>query len=175
MKPENIFLTGFMCSGKTSAGKILARLTGRRFSDSDAEIRKALGASPARLIKEKGEAFFREEERKVVRSLGRKKNQVIALGGGVSLSGPEWKTVRKKSVVVYMDCPEEELSRRLLKSRKSRPLTGTGDKKAVRARVRELMRARLAGYHTADWIMMTWKMTPAGIASFIKEKMERNG
>lgn len=79
---ENIVLIGMPGCGKTTVGRILARRSGKRFVDTDAEMQKALGHSAAEIIVQYGEEFFRRLESMIIASAGKESGCVIATGGG---------------------------------------------------------------------------------------------
>ena len=81
----NIILVGFMGTGKTVVGRRVAERLGRPFFDADALLEKESGRSIAEWFEKKGEAAFREEEARILRTLGGKTNVVIAAGGGALL------------------------------------------------------------------------------------------
>jgi shikimate kinase/3-dehydroquinate synthase len=79
---KNVVLTGFMGTGKTTIGRLLADQLGYEFVDVDAEIEKRTDRSPATWIREDGEARFREVEREVVSAVSEGSGRVVATGGG---------------------------------------------------------------------------------------------
>ena len=81
----NIILTGFMATGKTTIGRLLAGALDYEFVDTDHLIQDRCGQTIADLFREKGEAVFRRMEADVARELGRKEGLVIATGGGLVL------------------------------------------------------------------------------------------
>lgn len=80
--PRRLVLTGFMGSGKSTIGRLLARQLRWRFIDADAAIESAAGTSIARIFAERGEAWFRQLEHDTIRSLASGDQLVLALGGG---------------------------------------------------------------------------------------------
>jgi len=98
----NIILTGMPSSGKTTVGKLIARKLGREFLDVDAEIEKQY-ASPAKLINEYGEDYFRDVESKVVKELVKSNGKVIALGGGSVLREQNVSACKQNGRIVYID------------------------------------------------------------------------
>jgi shikimate kinase len=80
--PRRIVLTGFMGSGKTTVGPLIARRLGWKFLDVDDAIAAEAGATIAELFSRQGEAAFRERERATVEALAAQDGLVLALGGG---------------------------------------------------------------------------------------------
>ena len=116
---ENIVLIGFMGSGKTSVGKILARRLYKDFVDVDTVIEEEQGCSIAEIFERKGEEYFRALEQKCINELTQKKGQVIATGGGV----PIHSSISDKSLIVYIDADFDVIVDRLSKrERAKRPL-----------------------------------------------------
>ena len=120
---KNICLTGFMGSGKTSVGQILARMLGVNFWDSDAMLVQKLGMSIKAIFKCAGEEFFRDRETEMLAFLGRKSpgSCVIATGGGAVLRAENLAALRSNGVIVYLDVTAVEACRRL-KGTDERPL-----------------------------------------------------
>ena len=79
---ENLILIGMPGCGKTRLGKLLARELGRPFLDADAVLTEKTGRTPAEIIREEGEAAFRDLETRVLGELGKGSGAVIATGGG---------------------------------------------------------------------------------------------
>ncbi|UPT73821.1 MAG: hypothetical protein M0D55_18545 [Elusimicrobiota bacterium] len=77
----NIYLTGFMGTGKSAVGRELARRLKRRFVDLDAEIERMGRASVAEIFNGKGERVFRAMERRLLLGTARRTKLVVALGG----------------------------------------------------------------------------------------------
>src|SRR5688572_20458765 len=82
----SVFLVGLMGAGKTSVGKVLARLLNKDFLDSDHEIERATGVRIPVIFEIEGEAGFRAREHKMLTELVARDNILLATGGGVVLS-----------------------------------------------------------------------------------------
>lgn len=116
---DNIVLIGFMGSGKTAVGKILARYLHKKFVDVDSVIEAEQNASINEIFEKKGEAYFRALEQKCIDELTQKKGQVIATGGGL----PIYSSLPEKSLIVYIDADFDVILNRLpTKERDKRPL-----------------------------------------------------
>ena len=166
----NIYLAGFMCAGKTSAGRALARLLGRPFRDCDALVEKETGKTVAELVTEKGLAGFRRLEAARVRALASSGGQVIALGGGVYPSR-KWKgLLGRDGLTVFLNCPWPELAGRLKKAAGPRPLlAGPWERTAIRAK--KLYNRRLPFYRRADITLNTAGLSPKKIAGLCRRKI----
>ncbi|MGH9605497.1 MAG: shikimate kinase [Terracidiphilus sp.] len=81
-RPRRIVLTGFMGSGKTTAGPLLARRLHWQFVDADDAIEAEAGMPIAELFAREGEAAFREREHAAIARLAAEDGLVLALGGG---------------------------------------------------------------------------------------------
>ena len=115
----SIILIGFMGSGKTSVGRVLARQLLKNFVDVDATIEKEQNCSIADIFESKGEEYFRGLEQKCINELTEKTGQVIATGGGV----PIYSTISEKSLVIYIDADFDVIVNRLsARERAKRPL-----------------------------------------------------
>lgn len=79
---SRIVLTGFMGSGKSTTGPLLAARLGWRFIDVDNVIEAETGCSIAELFSRHGEAAFREREQATIARLAEENDLVLALGGG---------------------------------------------------------------------------------------------
>ena len=82
---ENVILTGFMGTGKTTAGRLLAEKLSREFIDTDAMIAGRAGQPIAEIFSEQGEARFRRLERELAAELAGQRDLVIATGGRMML------------------------------------------------------------------------------------------
>ena len=169
---KNVYLTGFMCAGKTSVGRVLARGLGRTFADTDLLLAEKYGVSAASLIRNRGLARFRNIEASLVRALARGRGRVVAFGGGVYPS-PRWRgLLRATGVTVFLECPWRSLESRLKKERSGRPLLDGAWKTAL-ARARNLYAKRLPFYRRADITVRTAGLTPDKTAERVEKALER--
>ncbi len=95
---KNIVFLGMMGSGKSSIGLLLSKKLKRDFFDVDKHIEKELGIKIPTLFKEKGEKFFREYEEKITLKILKKKDIVVAIGGGAFLN----KNVRTEIITNHL-------------------------------------------------------------------------
>jgi shikimate kinase len=118
---NSIVLSGFMCCGKTTAGRKLASRTGLDFYDLDAEIEKKMNAPIPEIFRDWGEKVFREQEAAILRELCTKQC-IIASGGGAFADPKNYGTVKLSSgFVIFIDTPFEICYKRILRD-EGRPL-----------------------------------------------------
>ena len=79
---ENVILIGMPGAGKTAVAKALSDLTGRPVFDSDAEVQRTTGRTPAAIIETDGEAAFRRIEAEALKELSKKSGVILSTGGG---------------------------------------------------------------------------------------------
>lgn len=110
-----VCLVGFMGSGKTTVGVLLARQLAWRFEDLDARIEQSAGFTISSIFERRGEAAFREIEREQLeKTLGRVAESgeamVLALGGGTYAQPGIVERLRAfGAVVIWLDCPVDLL------------------------------------------------------------------
>ncbi|MGH9870298.1 MAG: shikimate kinase [Candidatus Polarisedimenticolia bacterium] len=139
---ENIYLVGFMGSGKTSVGQHLARELGCRFVDLDAEIERRRGLSVAEIFETDGETGFRRLEAAALRETGSMRDVVIATGGGTLTRWENRDYIQRHGVMIWLDAPLDLMLERC-RSGARRPLLGTSEAMAG------LLAERLPGYRSA--------------------------
>jgi len=178
-----IFLIGFMGSGKTTVGKILARRLGASFFDTDSLVEERAGMPVAELFATRGEGTFREMERDLLRELstqsrkrGSRPALVIATGGGLPCSAENLSIMKETGTVVYLRAAVDDLIRRV-ENEKSRPLIRKlaegGD---LREGIAKLLADRERFYLQADLVVANGlDARPLDAVSRILEKLEMPG
>ena len=127
---ENVVLTGMPSSGKTTVGKLAAKALGKDFIDTDEEIEKRGGKSPAEIIALRGEAYFRDVETAVVKEVSKLGGKVIATGGGAVLRDENVRYLRQNGRIYFLDRPLG-----MLTATGDRPLTS--DRESLEKKYRE--------------------------------------
>ena len=120
-----ITLTGFMGSGKTTVGKVLADFLGCPFMDLDDLVVKKSGKSIPDIFAQDGEPAFRELEAQVLRKTVAKyaeSTAVLALGGGAVLAPASAALLHEKTVCIYLRATLDTLLARLEGETAGRPL-----------------------------------------------------
>ena len=109
MNGAPIFLCGFMGCGKTTVGKILARMLKTECLDLDDHIEKKEGMTIPEIFEQKGEGYFRSAETQALKDLS-SKLMVVATGGGALLSEENAAVAKAAGLVVFIDTPFEVCS-----------------------------------------------------------------
>lgn len=149
----NIALIGFMGSGKTSVGKLLAKELDRNFVDTDDEIEKEAKIKVSEIFAEHGEEHFRKMETFSLEEILRKKNLIISCGGGIILSERNREMLR--SCLVFLLKAELEIIIGRLKNDTGRPLIKGGDAEKIE-KIKKIMDEREDLYiSTADYVVKT--------------------
>ena len=141
-----IHLAGFMGSGKSTVGRLVARRLLWNFLDLDGVIERHQGRPVSRIFAESGGSHFRKVERHVLRQVALKPATVVALGGGTLIDPDARALCRERAAVVWLQCPLDVIEKRLQDATTTRPLWGNGEE-ALQARFDE----RLAGYESAEY------------------------
>ena len=113
MQKTNIILVGFMGTGKTTVGKLVAKHLGKSFIDMDNVIEEKTGKTIPAIFDEDGEKHFRDLERKVAMDLSQKRNLVVATGGGIVLNQDNIKDFAAHGVVVCLSARPEIIMQRV--------------------------------------------------------------
>lgn len=154
----NIILVGFMGSGKTIVGKLLADDLNLKFVDLDGEIEKSSGLLIGEIFKNHGEEYFRELEKKEIQNLKNIRNSVISLGGGSFCTPENINLLKAIGITVYLKADYSTLIHRYTEEEIiKRPLLQQAEK------VQDLLKKREIYYSQADLIIDTNNMNPAEI------------
>jgi shikimate kinase len=157
LKKSLIFLTGFMGSGKSTIGPILANTLGFKYLDVDRHIEQKTNKRVAEIFSSDGEQTFRALERDALLELTRLNHCVISLGGGTIADEENCQLVLQKGILVYLKLSPEEIIHRV-QYRSDRPMLKDehGNKLSppeLRNRVLDLMTRRERFYARADIVI----------------------
>jgi len=164
--PRKIWLVGFMGSGKTTIGRILAGRLDLPFFDLDAEIEAASGKPVRAIFETEGEAEFRRRERAYVEGSLAIPCGVFAAGGGTFAAEANRRVILREGVSIFLDVPFEVLVSRV-PAKADRPLLGDA------AQARRLLEERLPFYRMAGLsVPLTGGETPEHSAEELLRRLE---
>ena len=160
MDRPNIVLTGFMGTGKTTVGKMLARQLGYDFVDTDELIQERAGKTVPEIFQDMGEIAFRDMESDVARELAQKQGVVISTGGRLMLDSDNAAALSRTGRVFCLVATPEEILERVANDRATeRPLLAVPN---PMERIVELMQQRKQDYGQFPQ-MVTSEKTPDAV------------
>lgn len=167
----NIVLIGFMGTGKSTIGRLLAQKLGFEFVDVDARIEQQAGKTITRIFQSEGEEYFRKLEREFAEELSAGEGQVIATGGGFVLNSQNIAVLRPKGFIVSLKASPRVIYERI-RNEKHRPLLAVPD---PLAQIGQMLLERDERYRDADLLIDTDGKSPAGIAGEIGAELVKRG
>ncbi len=151
-----IYLTGFMGSGKSTVGKLLATDLGWPFMDTDAWIEEQIGMRIPQYFAQEGEAAFRRREADALLATASHRHAVVATGGGMLVDPDRMQHAQQLGTVVYLCVDAETLYHRLAPGAAHRPLLWSNDGTplegaALHRHIARLLNRRRAAYEQAPF------------------------
>ncbi len=168
---KNIILIGFMGTGKTCVGQLLAQMLGWQFVDLDAHVEQKTGMTIADYFSRFGEAAFRDREAEAVLVIAENSQQVVATGGGVVLRPENLDRLKSCGVLVCLSASEQEIVART-ENDTLRPLLNRPDRLQV---IRDLLAARESQYRQAEFWLETDGSTALDVADEIRRRLAEKG
>ena len=147
----NLALIGFMGTGKTSVGRLVAELLHYDYLDTDDVIQTQQGRAIPEIFSTDGEPAFRRLEQEMTRELAARTRTVIATGGGLPVHAENLASLKTHALVVCLWASPEKIWERV-KNQTHRPLLHDPD--PVK-KIRELLAAREPFYKQADVLLNT--------------------
>ena len=168
----NIALIGFMGTGKTAVGQVLAQKLDRKFIELDSLIEQKAGKSIPEIFQQDGEIAFRELEIEATRAVCQEKNSVIACGGGLVLNKINIDRLRESSRIVYLIASPGVVLRRVSAEEGQRPLLEVDNPGLT---IRELLKFRRPFYErAADITINTSKLDINAVAEQIIGRLKKD-
>lgn len=167
MTMKNIYLVGFMGTGKSSVGRELAALLRRRFVDMDELIEFRQKRSIADIFAKEGEAHFRRLEKELLQELSQDQACVVSCGGGIVLDPANIALMKSSGTMVCLSARPDVILERTASSG-NRPLLHVSD---PAGRIAELLARRAPLYGQADICIDTTSFSIRQAAEAISRKI----
>ncbi len=161
----NIYLVGFMGTGKTVAGKEVAGQLDRNFLDLDSLIEEAQNKKIARIFAEDGEPYFRKAEKQILKKVSAGINLVVACGGGIVLDKENIQIMKQTGIMICLTSRPEVILARTQRY-KHRPLLNVDDPKK---KIEELLEFRAPFYAQADYTIDTSDLPVSSVVNKVLE------
>ena len=166
----NLYLVGFMGTGKTTVGRAVAQRMGFACVDSDHEIERRSGRTVAEIFAAEGEAAFRRMEREFVETGHPAARTVVACGGGLVVQDGILERLRERGVVICLHASLETILART-ERQSSRPLLNVED---PAQRIRTLYAEREPIYRSAGTVVLTDSRPLREVAAHVIRVWERD-
>ena len=163
MDNRNIVLVGFMGTGKTTIGGILANRLGRPLVDIDAYIEEKEHRTISSIFADEGEPYFRKLERTAVQELSEQSGLIITPGGGIVLDPKNIQDLSRQGVVICLRADPAVILKRV-ESETHRPLLEEEDKAK---RILDLLQRRQALYDAIPIQVNTSELSPTEVVEHI--------
>ena len=149
-----VYLTGFMASGKSTIGPILANTLGWDFFDLDKLVEKSVNKSIRKIFEEDGEEYFRNLETETLKKTAQLENHIIALGGGTIASEVNLEIIKSAGFLIYLESSPEETYKRLRFKRDRPAFLFDGEEEPNKIefmeKINSLLQTRVKYYDQAD-------------------------
>jgi shikimate kinase len=159
----NLYLVGFMGTGKSTVGRMLAKQLGWQFIDSDQAIEQQAGKPVSRIFAEEGEGKFREMERAFIESGHPAQGCVVSCGGGLVVPPGMLELLHRRGVVICLHAPIETILQRTMHTN-HRPLLAVENPEQ---RLRDLYAVREPIYRRTGTMVLTDRRPLREIAAHV--------
>lgn len=161
---RNVVLIGFMGTGKTSTGKLLANRLGYFFIDTDNKIEIDNKISINDMFAQYGEKYFRDKEAEAIHKVAECHNAVISTGGGVVLNEDNMVALRRNGIIITLKASVDVILERTGRRKNTRPLLKEEDRRQI---IVDLLETRDSLYQRADLIIDTSELSPLQVTDEI--------
>lgn len=168
---KNVVLIGFMGTGKTTTGRLLAARLGRQFIDIDKRIELENNMSISEMFAQHGEEYFRKKEADMIARVTRYKSAVIATGGGSVMFPENVLRLKQNGVLIALTASLEVILERTGR-RTTRPLLERPDREAY---IAALLQERSQVYSIADYTVDTSIGSPPQVTEKIITFLRKGG
>jgi len=152
---SNIYLVGFMASGKTSVGRELAKKKKWQFVDLDDLIELREKKTISNIFAQNGEPYFRQVEKEVLKTVAKEKHFVVATGGGIVIDTGNIKIMKESGTIICLTASADVVLKRT-KGSTHRPLLNV---KNPKKQIEHLLKLRAPYYAKADKTIDTSRLS----------------
>ncbi|MCU0651540.1 MAG: shikimate kinase [Candidatus Omnitrophica bacterium] len=168
---NNIYLVGFMGTGKTSVGYELAKKIKQQFIDLDSLIELREKKLIADIFAEKGEPYFRKVEKQALKEVAKEKGFVVATGGGIVINPENIKIMKETGMLICLSASPEVILKRV-SGLDLRPLMNVKDPKK---QIELLLKLRAPYYALAGKTIDTSKLSVGRVVQNIIKVISKRG
>ncbi len=161
---KNVFLVGFMGTGKTMVAKALARAMGRKYVSTDDLIEEREKRKINDIFRDEGEPYFRKAEKAVIAEISERDGQVVDAGGGAVLDGDNLRAMGENGIIICLWADPRTIYDRT-KKHGHRPLLNVED---PMGKIKELLDERRPFYEKADFHVDTALSDPDAVVEQVK-------
>ena len=160
----NLYLVGFMGSGKTAVAKEIAESTDLKYIEMDELIEKKEARNINDIFKDSGEDYFRKVEKEALKEISLADKQVVSCGGGVVIDEANVNLMKDSGVLICLQASPDVIYKRV-KNNKDRPLLNVEN---PQVKIEELLRIRRPYYQKANYIIETDNLSVQQVAQEVK-------
>ena len=168
---KNIVLIGLMGSGKSTIGRTIGKLLGRRFIDTDRLIERKAGKTISEIFSQDGEERFRKLEKEIIRKISQYIGIIIATGGGVIKDPENFKCLKESGWIIALYASPATLYSRI-EGKRIRPLVANETNPIEK--LEQIFEERKEMYAMADFQINTENKKINEIANEIIELLDKN-
>ncbi|MCD6229005.1 MAG: shikimate kinase [Candidatus Omnitrophica bacterium] len=162
---KNVYIVGFMGTGKTTVGKLLAKRLNRKFIEMDEEIEKRENKKIVDIFSSYGESYFRKVEKEVLKEIAGRNNLVVSCGGGIVIDRENLQILKTTGIPICLEASVEVIYERT-KNYTHRPLLNVADPKK---KIEELLVYRAPFYQQISLRVDTSGLNPSQVVDKIME------
>ncbi|MCF7916838.1 MAG: shikimate kinase [Candidatus Omnitrophica bacterium] len=167
---KNVYIVGFMGTGKTSVGKILANKLSKEFVEMDEAVEQEAGKKIKDIFAKEGEGYFRKLESNLLQRLSSQSDLVVSCGGGIVCNEDNLKILKNSGYVFALDASAVSIYARI-KDSSQRPLLNVEN---PLEKIKQLLQARESFYARAGKKIKTDNLSAEEVADCIL-KLLKNG
>ena len=173
---KNIYLLGFMGSGKSFFGKYLSQKFNLNYLDLDEFIETTLNLSIPEIFNSIGEKEFRKNEANLLRKTIDFNQNIISCGGGTPCFHDNMKWIKDHGISIYLKTSEELLFKRLNYQKEGRPLISSMSDDELKHFISMKITEREKFYEQADYTYLQWQNenSPIELEKYIEDKLQRS-